>query len=259
MKLSVQALEKNTLQQFAPHQKNIFIWLNMLVLLTGLLWFNWRPAVIVFAYVFETIIIGIIHVAKLWTVYKYGNTQKQMIQSGTGKLNGFGIIPFFIAHYFFFVLVQSVFIFSFMREALVGIGDNEFDILKHYHFLLSQTDMQLAFVCIGLSNIGYALRNFFIPQRYHDFTTSQLFIQPYIRIIVQQFLSILPGFFFFFFSGGGFVVAILLILLRTTLDLYLAALKNSPSLRQQLINKISQNGKLKNLTITDKQMDLFLE
>jgi hypothetical protein len=232
----------------------------MAVLLTGLIFFNWRPAVIVFGYFFETIIIGVIHVVKLLAVYKYGDAQKKMIQlKGKGNMNGFGIIPFFIAHYFLFVFVQSVFIFSFMSDALPGITGDEFDVLKNYQFLLSQTDMLLVFACIGLANIGYAMRNFFIVERYHHFTTFQLFLQPYLRILVQQFLSILPGFFFFFFSGGVWIVAIILILLRTAFDLYLSALKYSPELKSWLVNKITQKDRLKNFTITDQQIELFLE
>jgi hypothetical protein len=251
-------LKNGYLENFLPNKENVLIWLNLLVMMIGLFFLNWQPAIIIFAYVFETIIIGIIHIVKLWTVTRYGSKQMEIKVSGKNRLSGIGIIPFFIFHYFFFILIQSIFIFSFMAKAVPGISDDGFHVFKNYRFLFSQTDMIMAFVAIGLANIGYTMRNFFIPKRYHDFTSMQLLLQPYPRIIVQQFLSILPGFFFLFIDSGVVIVLVLMIA-RTALDLYLCALKYNAALRESLINKINQNGKLKNILLTEQQINLFLE
>lgn len=242
-----------------PNTRNLFIWGNAVVMLTGLLVFNWRPAMIVFAYVFETIIIGFIHVFKLWAVYRWGKTQKNApVSKDPRQMNGFGIIPFFIAHFFFFIYVQSVFIFTFMGDSIKGIGNDGFNVLKNYWFLLSQTDMQLAFACISIAHTGYVFRNFFVPKRYHDFTMQQLFMQPYIRILVQQFVTILAGF-FFFITDNGLSVALVLIVTRTVIDLYLLAAKYDPEIRTKLASKINQSNKSGKTVVTEQQIDLFLE
>lgn len=252
-------LVSNSLNNFLPNKENLFIWLNALVMFTGLLFFNWRPAIIVFAYVFETIIIGIIHIFKLWSVLSWGSTQKNTpVSKDPRQMNGFGIIPFFIVHYFFFIFIQSVFIFSFMGSSIPGISNDGFDVLGNYSLLLSQTDMQLAFACIVVTNTAQATRQFFIPQRYHDFTMQELFMQPYIRIIVQQFVSILAGFFFLLLNNG-LSVAIVLIIVRSVIDLYLCALKHNSSMRQHLMAKINQSRKSDKPLVTDRQVDLFLE
>lgn len=247
------------MQQFLPNKANFLIWINMAVIITGLYLFNWQPVSIVFAYVFETIIIGLIHIVKLWMVYKYGKNQESVKTTRLPKnLSGIGIIPFFFTHYFLFVTVQSIFIFSFMSKHVPGISDNGLDLFKNYFYLFSQTDMIMAFVCIGLANIGYAMRNFFIPKRYQDFTVIALFLQPYVRIFVQQLLSIIPAFLFFFMNDGK-IIALILIIARTTLDLYFVALKQNVALREQLVRSITQNGKLKTIPITEKHIDLLLE
>lgn len=242
-----------------PDSRNLFIWLNMFVMLAGLFFLGWRPVIIVFAYVFETIIIGIIHLFKLWMVYRYGNTQKNItVSTNSRQLKGWGTIPFFLVHYFFFIFIQSIFIFSTVGKNLPGLPSDGFNIWANYLFLLSQTDMQLAFASIAITSLAYSIRNFFLPQRYHAYTLTALFMQPYIRIFVQQMVVILAGF-FFIFGEGAMAAAVLLILTRFVLDMYLLAVKNNPIVQQQFINRITQNGKYKNINITQQQIDLFLE
>jgi len=242
-----------------PDSRNLFIWLNMLMMLAGLFFLGWRPVIVVFAYVFETIVIGIIHLLKLWMVYRYGETQQNApVSADPRQMNGWGIIPFFLVHYFFFIFVQSIFIFSTLGESLPGLPSDGFNVLANYRFLLSQTDMQLAFASIAVSCIAYSIRNFFLPKRFHAYTMTALFMQPYIRIFVQQFVAILAGF-FFFFTDGAMAAAVLLIFIRFALDLYLFAVKYNPLVQQRLINRITQDGKFKNIRITPQQIDLFLE
>jgi len=244
---------------FLPSSRNMFIWLNTLMMLAGLFFLGWRPVIIVFAYVFETIIIGIIHLFKLWMVYRYSNTQKNApVSKDPRQMNGWGIIPFFLVHYFFFIFVQSIFIFSTVGKNLPGLPSDGFNVLANYRFLLSQTDMQLAFASIAIASLAYSIRNFFIPQRYHNYTLSILFMQPYIRIFVQQMIAILAGF-FFFFTDGAMVAAVLLICTRFALDMYLLGVKYNPVVQADFINRLTQKGKYKNLQITPQKIDLFLE
>ncbi|MFN3665459.1 MAG: DUF6498-containing protein [Sediminibacterium sp.] len=250
-------MEPSIYKYFLPTGRNLFIWANSLLMLAGLFFFGWRPVIIVFAYVFETIIIGIIHLFKLWYVLKYGEAQNNHVASKDPRqINGYGIIPFFLVHYFFFIFVQSVFIFSAVGKSLPGLSSDAFNVFGNYKFLLSQTDMQLAFASIALANIGYTFRNFFVTGRYHKYTVNMLFMQPYIRIFIQQLVAILAGF-FFFFKDGAMVAALLLIITRLVLDLYLQAIKYNAQARNKLKEKLSAKGS--KLQVTDEQLDLFLE
>ena len=76
-----------------------------------------NPMAIVFAYVFETIIIGLIHGVKLFYVIKYDNIPGKI---ETKFINYISIIFFFV-HYGFFVLVQSLFLYT-----AFAINDDQF-------------------------------------------------------------------------------------------------------------------------------------
>jgi hypothetical protein len=205
-----------------PSPNNWLVWLNSLVMIAGLLFFNWRPVMIVMGYFFETIIIGLIHVCKLFVVAYWGKKQKEAADSGApiALNNGWGIL-FFIFHYFFFVAVQSIFIFTFLGKAIhAGMADsNAFNVLKQYWLLLQQPDILLIFACLVSVHIADSLKTFFIPQRYHEYTVVNLMMQPYLRIFVQQFVGILSGFLFLFMTNG-MPIALLLIVVRLVLDTF---------------------------------------
>lgn len=242
-----------------PSPYNWLIWLNALVMLTGLIFFNWRPVMVVMGYLFETIIIGLIHICKLFVVTYWGKIQQESVGLGeTGKMNnGFGII-FFIIHYFFFISVQSIFIFTFLEKVIpIRVADaNLLNVWKSYWFLIQEPDMVLIFASLTAVHIANSVKNFFIPQRYHDYTVSKLMMQPYIRIFVQQFVAIMSGFFFLFFPNGMAIV-LLLLAVRLLLDTYLIAIKYNEVLKETLLKKLSKDGE--NEKITLKDIELFLE
>lgn len=228
-------------------------------MLLGLFLFHWRPVIIVFAYVFETIFIGLLHIVKLWVVYKFGKAQSEAFADNKKNLNNaWSMIPFFIAHYFFFIYVQSFFIFSFLGNTIPGIDDDSFNVFANYWILLQQPDMLMAIGCIVASQIALSIRNFFIEERYHTYTVSKLFMQPYPRILIQQFVSIFSGFLLFISNEALAVgVAVILIISRLLLDLYLVALRHSEPLMQSLLKKITSDGKLKHLS--NKDIEVFLD
>ena len=74
--------------------------------------------------------------------------------------------------------------------------------------------------------------------------------QPYVRIVIQQFVAIVPGF-FIVFENGGYAVAIVLILIRTGVDLYLAKIKNDEAVFRKAVNLIMKDYKKNN----DKRLE----
>ena len=66
--------------------------------------------------------------------------------------------------------------------------------------------------------------------------------QPYVRIIIQQFVAIIPGF-FIILGNGGYAVAIVLILIRTTVDLYLTKIKTNENAFQKAVDLFMKDYK----------------
>ncbi len=220
-----------------PDTQNAAIWINALLMLVGLFFLHWSPASVLTAYFFETIIIGLIHVVKMLTVLFWGKEQKAIPPNKrTNEHHGASIL-FFIAHYFFFVFVQSVFMFLLLQGEVQGVKDS-FKVWNNYVTLLQHTDTQQAVALIFFTNIVLAMRQFFIPGKYHMYTLPGMFMQPYVRIIIQQFVVIVSG--FFMFINGAIVAAVLLIIIRLYIDLFLFAAANKKENREALLNVLTK-------------------
>ncbi len=223
-------------QILLPNKANAFLWVSALCMLFGLLVLHWSPASVLTAYFFETIIIGLIHVVKMLTVLFWSKAQKAIPPNKKTNENHGGSILFFIAHYFFFVFVQSVFMFLLLQGEVSGVKDS-FQVWNNYAVLLQQSDTQQAVALIFFTNIVIALRQFFIPGKYHVYTLAGMFMQPYVRIIIQQFVVIVSG--FFMFMNGAIVAAILLIATRLVIDLYLFAAASKKETKEALLNALT--------------------
>ncbi|MEZ5038095.1 MAG: DUF6498-containing protein, partial [Chitinophagales bacterium] len=78
-----------------------------------------------------------------------------------------------------------------------------------------------------------------------------LFMQPYLRIFVQQFVAILGGF-LFMFTGAPKLIALLLIGIKTLVDLIGVSLPKNPALAEYIINFLF---KTKGKELTQKEID----
>jgi hypothetical protein len=67
-----------------------------------------------------------------------------------------------------------------------------------------------------------------------------MFIQPYVRIFIQQFATILAGFFVILMQSG-FAAAVLVVLLRLVVDSMLLTAKHHEGAKQKLIALMLQN------------------
>lgn len=222
-----------------PNPTNINVWMSSMILVLGILFFNWRPEVVIYAYLFETIIIGLLHIIKMLFIYLFSDKKEEQPKS-PNEVSGFFLIPFFIFHYYFFVAIQMVFVFLFLNVEKES-GGSGFNLFKNFIYLFSQADMREAYLVIIASNIFHVMRTFFIPLKYKDATMSETFMQPYLRVFVQQFVAILGGF-IFMFTGGALGVAILLIVFKTFIDLLGVSLPQYPELREKLIDWLNSNN-----------------
>jgi hypothetical protein len=240
-----------------PSTNNVLIWMNAFILLAGIFLFNWKPEVVIIAYFLETIILGLIHVGKLIIVLKYSDAQQLETPHLKNKLfAGIMVIPFFIFHYFFFIFIQSIFIFVMMANVLPK-GSDSFNVLSNYSYLLAQHDIFMAFLALLFSNIAMTFKNFILPGEFRRTTTTKLFFQPYLRIFIQQFVTII-SWFFMFICSSALAGAILIILLRLFVDLILQAASTNQAIKAQIISSLKKGQKPEDAANTEESFNSFL-
>ena len=217
-----------------PTKNNAIIWANALFLFLLLALNLADPLTIVFAYFMETIIIGVIHLIKLWMVSKYGkkstNPQWQM--------SGIPLMLFFTVHYGMFVAIQSIFAFTLFNTTIPGLEDG-FHLIHNYIFILGSVGMPLILASIIINNLSYFYTNFWRNEKYKDYAPDNIFMRPYVRIFIQQFVVIL-AFFFYIILNSGMIAAVLLIIFRLFVDLVLFSIKKDSKMLDILSKKIAK-------------------
>lgn len=210
---------------FTLENKNV--WLTALFYIALIVIGKLSATEFVIVYALETIIIGIFHAIRMLTITFLSN---KMIND---KGKGIGLTLFFLVHYGFFVFIQTTFFFVFL-----SIGDNRISDSLGVSNFLTVLQFEGVHVALGLMLISHFFKywfNFYKSQRYEDVEIALYMFQPYVRIIIQQFVAIVPGF-FIIFGNGGLAVAIVLILIRTIVDLYLSQIKNNEIAFQKAVD-----------------------
>lgn len=169
-----------------------------LIPLVGVLLFGWEPLTVFVLYLLESVIAGVFNVLKMLSVYFLGNkTVALQKQPGDSGVSGFLLIPFFMAHYFFFIFVQCTLFFAF-----ANIGSTAFNPVRLIENFKPYVMGDSGFAAGGIAlsyTISYAL-DFMLNGEFTRTSLSQLMFRPYKRIIVQQFVVIAGGFIFILFS-----------------------------------------------------------
>jgi hypothetical protein len=190
-------------------------------------------------------------------VLRLGKTQ--YLEEKTNPLNSMhhpGIIIFFMVHYYAFVAGQSIFIFSFF-ENKVPAFESAFNLIDNYRWLFRQPEFVMLFGIQAVTQVTYTIRNWVIPAKYHTQTLQGMFIQPYIRIFIQQFATILAGFFFIIMQSG-FAAALLVVLFRLLVDSWLLAARHNEAAKEKLQKLILKNKEV-NPEDLKKQIESFMD
>ncbi|MEZ4786979.1 MAG: DUF6498-containing protein [Flavobacterium haoranii] len=220
--------------------KNLFtldnknVWLTALFYIALILIGKLSATEFVIVYALETIVIGIFHAIKMLTITFFSDSMKN------DKAKGVGLTLFFLVHYGFFVFIQTTFFFVFL-----SMGDDRIsDSLGVSNFLnvLQFEGVQIALVLMIISHAFKFWFNFYKNKRYQEVELALYMFQPYVRIIIQQFVAIIPGF-FIILGNGGYAVAIVLILIRTTVDLYLTKIKTNENAFQKAVDLFMKDYK----------------
>lgn len=234
------------------HNSNPSIVANALFLIALLLVGKADPMAIVFAYVFETIIIGLVHVVKLFYIFKNNKPGKR-----ESKVGNFLLIPFFIIHYGIFVAIQSIFLYT-----AFAINDERFSTslsFSNFVQIFHLEGFKLVVLSILATHIASFYFSFLKVKKYNQQHLGAYMVKPYLRIFLQQFLAIIPFFFLFFMNAVGIVAAILLILMRTLLDYYFLSIAKDAKKIKALALRIMDQKKPEELPKIEATLKVFFE
>lgn len=204
------------------HSSTITLIAANLVPLVGVLFFGWEPLFIFIIYLLESIIMGFFNVVKMVTVYVSNREVAVRKVPGQTGVSGWGLIPFFIVHYFFFIFVQCGLFFGF-----AGIASDKFsDPFRVVHnlmqFINPETGIALGGILLSHA-VSYAM-DFMLTGEFATTSLAQLMFRPYKRIFVQQFVVLLGGFAFmmlglFLPKAGLFAFVVLFSAVKIFFDL----------------------------------------
>ncbi|MBL0144531.1 MAG: hypothetical protein IPP48_00900 [Chitinophagaceae bacterium] len=174
--------------------------------LYGVWFLGWDAKRIFIVYCMETIIIGVINVLKMSFVTLF--IKKKDVwenNGGTSIQSGWLFVFFFIAHYGFFVFVQTQLFF-----AITNMMPNNSLFMKYSKIpqLLGKDGQMMLFIFMAY----YAVQSFFTffsSGKYKNVSMGRLLFEPYARIFIQQFIVILGSFFLVFGASKIFIIILL--------------------------------------------------
>ena len=174
-------------------------------------WFRgWDAAQVFLVYALETVIIGVVNVIKMAIVTIFVKPKDEW-QNGTNKTSqsGWFFIFFFIIHYGFFVFVQTQIFFG--VSGIIKDG-SLFGKYAKVPEALGEDGKLLFFIFIGYHLMQMFL-GFIRTGEYKKISMGRLMFQPYIRIVIQQFIVILGGMFLSFGLGNIFIVVLVAVMI----------------------------------------------
>lgn len=187
---------------------DFFLILVNLVPLYGVWFEGWNATEVFLVYCLETVIIGVINVLKMACVTIFVRPKDVWENGGaTSMQSGWLFIFFFIAHYGFFVLVQTQIFFG-----VSGIGDDASFFGKYARVpaLLGDNGKLMLLIFITYYTLQ-TIFAFFLSGNYKTISIGRLLFEPYMRIFVQQFVVILGSIFLSFGAGKVFILIFILV------------------------------------------------
>ena len=210
--------QKQTTFWFLPklnrHDLPVIIW--NLFPFVGVVFGGWKPESVFICYALETVIVGVFNVFKMIAIYYSAWSRKD----NETVDNGWGMIPFFIIHYFVFVIFQLSFCFQKDPDAELAA-------------ILAQRSYNLAFGAFVLNNVFSFVNDFMLSGEYTRRSLTLQMFEPYPRVFIQQFVVLL-GYSIFNLTGNGYPVLIVFVALKIYLDLLLRKYPLASLLKEQV-------------------------
>lgn len=175
----------------------------------AVLMFNWQVQSIVYFYVAETMVIGLINVLKILTA-QAKDKDTSGSETNIGISGRFGLVLFFLFHYFFFVFIQMQFIIMAVTSDRGSIG-------TFFLYFIEHKEAAFGLLIVFTSHLISFFTDYIGHGTYKNMSPMlQMFI-PYARIFVQQFVGIAGGMVVLAF-GSPVALLVLLQIFKTIVD-----------------------------------------
>lgn len=189
----------------------ILISSNLIVGILAII-FQWSLAYIVFIYWIENLIIGFINIFKMLFIKRVDNKGKE------NKYARFGLIPFFIIHYYGFCAAHGLFIFFLIALPEIRETVPESHMLSYLKSILNSWEFIIAVGSIFISHLASFFLNYIRKKEFQKITLSEGMRAPYKRIIFVHVFIIAVG---FFVVSQGYQAAwlmLLFVVMKTGID-----------------------------------------
>lgn len=228
-----------------PNRQNFLIWIQLLLFLFLILSGKIDAINFVLLYFIESIIIGIFHFLFLLKMDSF-------LKSKENEKNFTAV--FFFIHYLFFIFIQSIFVFVIVSNKLPEIKE-PFHLWENLLIVLKRKGILILIAVVFITQLVKFLYKTMNTEFYRKYAISEIMMQPYPRVIIQQFVVII-SMFFVVLTQAIITTALLLIIFVGLIDLLWSGLKNNTYFTKKLANYL----KTKNQTEeeVENMLDLFL-
>lgn len=188
-----------------------FIIVHNMMPVIGVLFFGFDAANIVFIYITETVIIGLLNVPKILLAQKNPNDTSASAPPGSIAGRIF-IVCFFLVHYNMFNFGQITLLLPMMSTSADGIEG-------FIRYLAENEFMHYAVLSIVITHGVSLWFDYILPKVYREASPVLMMFIPYPRIFVQQFVAIFGSFLLLAF-GAPVLMLILLQVLKIAVEIF---------------------------------------
>lgn len=176
------------------------IFLLNILPIAGVLFLGWDVYSLIYIFWLESLFIGVFNLLKM------GMAKKSTSDSVTGKVfSKVGLMIFFCFHYFFFLLILGVFVFSMV-------------IINHDVSSLN-FDIRLVSIMLIAGCTSHFITDYILPKKYLTTVPSDLFFSPYSRVWILAALIFAGGFISHNGMGNQYFYLLILVLAKLLADI----------------------------------------
>lgn len=187
-----------------------------MVPLAGVLFFDWTVFEVLLLFWAESLVIGAINVARIWTLYRKRNHALLLL-----------FVPFFVVHYGIFSLGHLSFLVLFFRPE-----DAE---------SWSLTALIVPLAALTLSHVYSYYAHFIGRQEYRHADPKQLMTQPYSRIVALH-VAILAGGWLVLSMEEPLFALVVLVLIKIAFDVPAHRREHRDKLVRETVQKADASG-----------------
>jgi len=188
------------------------ILLNIIPII-GVLLLGWNVYQLITIFLLESVLVGVFNLVKM------ALAKKPSLDTGIIKaFSKIGLMLFFCFHYFFFLLILSVFVFTMVVPA--------------DHIGLSNLNFILIIIMLFAGCTSHFITDYMLPKKYLTTAPGDLFFSPYSRVWILAALIFAGGFISHNRMGNQYFYLIILVSTKLFADIVVFLFSNYVSLNK---------------------------